>query len=102
MPTVVSGHIGNYLAGFRFFDDGSLRHLQHDIFRILAVASALTALLSIFCGIFLPVPVILQSIQPLIHFKDDIAASSAIAAVRPAVWHIEFPAETDVSVTAFS
>ena len=41
-------------------------------------------------------------IQSVVHFKIDIAAATAIAAVRTASSYEKFPAEADMTVTAFS
>jgi len=66
------------------------------------VTAALSALLSVASHIFADMTEIGQGIQSVVHFKNDIAAATAIAAVRTASSYEKFPAEADMTVTAFS
>ena len=63
---------------------------------------SLSAFLAVLCCVFAPVPVIRQGIESLIHLEDHIAAVAAVAAVRAAVRHIQFPAEAYMAVAAFA
>ena len=65
------------------------------------MTAALSALLSVASHIFADMTEIGQGIQSVVHFKNDIAAATAIAAVRTASSYEKFPAEADMTVTAF-
>ena len=43
-----------------------------------------------------------EGVQTGVHFKDDIAAAAAVAAVGPACGHVKFAAEAHVAVAAFA
>ena len=102
LPAVFGGHIRNDLSGFCLTDDGSRRDLQDNICAILSVAAALAALLSVLSREFCLMPVIIQGIEAFIHFKNHIAASSAVTAVWTAVRYIELSSEAYMPVSAFS
>jgi hypothetical protein len=41
-----------------------------------------------------------EGVYTFCSFKDDVSASAAVSAVRPALWHILLPAERSRAVTA--
>ena len=102
LTAVLPGHIGDHLAAGRVLDDRAFRHFQDNILSVLSMAVPLAALFTILRFVFAPVAVICQCIQTFVHFKDDVAASSAVASVRTAVRDKQFSAEAYVAVAAFS
>ena len=101
-PSVFPGHVRNNLSAFPFLDHRAIRYLDDHIRSVFAAAVFLIAILSIFCGILADMPEISQCIQPIVHFKNNVSAVTAVTAVRTAVRHIFFPAERNVPIAAFS
>ena len=66
------------------------------------MAAPLCTGLTAFCHIFPDMPEISQCVQAVAHFKNNISALAAVAAVRAAGRDKELPAETDVSVSALA
>ena len=83
-------------------DDGPLRDFQDDAFAVLAVASSLSAFLTVSGGKFPPMAIIVERVQTLVDFKDHIAAPAAIASIRSSVGDIFFTAEADMTVAALA
>ena len=102
LSLIVSGHIRDHLAGFCFHDNSSFRNFQYNIRPVRAVTASFAALLSVLGLEFSFVAVISQSRLAFIHFKDNVSASSAVAAVGTAVGNIKFSPEAYMAVAAFT
>jgi len=94
------GHIHNDLTGGGVAHHGSGRHGQNGILGGFAVEFCLHPVAAVFRHEFAAVLVIQQSIRALVDGKDDVAAATAVAAVRSAVGHIFFAAEGHTAVAA--
>lgn len=99
---VVAGEVCDDLAGFIVTDDGTLRHADHQILAVLSVHALSAALFAGRCHITGFVTEVLQSVEALIDFEDNVSASAAVAAVGTAGRHIELSAEGNVSVAALA
>ena len=69
---------------------------------LFAIAAATAAIFPALGGIFALIAEIRQGGEVVVHLKDNIAAPSAVAAVRPAGGHIFFPMERNGSIAAFA
>ena len=85
---VFTGHIGDYLSAFIVANHSSLGNANHEILSVGTVAALFAAGLTVFRDILPDVTEIRQGIQTVIDFKNDIAASAAVTAVRTAGRHI--------------
>ena len=81
---IFTGHVSDYLTGFKVLDYSTFRNLNDQILGICTVASLLSALFSIFCCIFPYMSEIRQSVQARIHFKNNVSALSAVPTVGAA------------------
>ena len=66
------------------------------------MAAAFSALFAIFGRILSYMTEIHKRVQSIIHFKDDVSASSAVTAVRSTIRNIQFTPEAHMSVSAVS
>ena len=101
-PAVVPGHIRDHLSALIVTDHGAFRHTYDKILSVGTMAAPLCTGLTAFCHIFPDMPEISQCVQAVAHFKNNISALAAVAAVGTACRHKEFPAEADMSVSALA
>jgi len=92
--------IGKHLFGLSILDDRTYRYENDLVFGILAALVAALAVLAAVCLVLAPVAQIDKGIQLVRCTDDDMAAATAVAAVRTAFRHILLPAETDAPAAA--
>ena len=102
LPPVVSGHIRDDLSRFQILNNRALGHLNDQILSVGTVAAAFSAFFPTLRHIFADVPEIHQCIKAVVHLKNDIAASSAVTAVRSSIRNIQFTPEAHMPVSAVS
>ena len=102
LTAVFAGHIRNDLSGFGVADHGSCRNLHHQVRAVRAMLPPLSAFFTVLRDILPDVTEIPQCIQAVIHFKDQVAALSAVSAIRAARGHVKLTPERYMSVPAFS
>ena len=83
----VVGQVRNDKTALGVLDDGAQRHLDDEVFGVLAVAEACAALAAFVGGILALVAEVHQGGQVVIHHEDDVAAAAAVATVRAARRH---------------
>ena len=93
-------HILDDFAGGTVFDNRSGRYGNFEVFGVFAVALGGHAGLSVLCDEFTAVFEVQKRVLTLVNDKNDIAAFSAVAAVRSAVRNILFPVERHAAVSA--
>src|SRR5262249_15626426 len=92
--------VGDQLAGLGVANDGAGRHLKDEVVALGAML-LLTAAGLAGCGLVMGMVVVVhQSVQAGIGLKVDTAATSTVAAVRPAHRDELFAAEVDGAVAA--
>jgi hypothetical protein len=94
------GEIGDDLAGVGVADDGAERHLRHDVVAAVAVlilAAAVLAALRRQERLILEVE---QRGHAEVDLEDDVAAITAIAAVRPALFLVLLVQEAEAAGAA--
>ena len=93
-------HIRNHRAGFRLADDRPDRYFDDEIFTALARAVACRAVHAVFRRVVALEAEVQQRVHVQISVKADIAAVTAVSAVRPAVQDEFFPVERHAAVAA--
>ena len=97
---VLMGHVRDDFAGFSLTDNGALGNLYHKVLAVSAVTAVVSAGFSVLCTILADEAEIIERVQTVIHLKDQIAAATAVAAVRTAGRNEFFAPEADMAVTA--
>ena len=96
----VFGHIAHGLAGALVDNPGADRHFYRHVFTTLTGTVAALAILPTFGAERFFKTVVDQGVQVLVRFQPDIAAITAIAAVRTAFRNILFAAEAYATIAA--
>ena len=96
----VGYQVGQDLAGFLVVDHGADGKFDDDGFAAASAAMGGAAVPAVFRLVVFPVTKIKQRCQPMGGGEDDVAAISAVAAVRPAARDKHFPPEAARSVAA--
>ena len=99
---VMIRQVCNDKAALGVLDDGAQRHLDDQIFGVLAVAQACTALAAFRGNVLALVAEIHQGGQVIVHHKNNVAAAAAIAAVRAASGHEFFTVKAHRTVAALA
>ena len=98
----VVGQVCDNKAALGVLDDGAQRHLDDKVLRVFAVAQACTALATLRGHILALIAEIHQGGQMVVRHKDDVAAPTAIAAVRAACGHEFFAVEAHRTIAALA
>ena len=98
----VVGQVRDDKAALGVLDDRAQRDLDDQIFGVLAVAQARAALAALVGGILALVAEVHQGGQVVVHDEDDVAAASAVAAVRAARGHEFFAVKAHRTVAALA
>ena len=99
---LVCGHIRHNSACFCITHYSSARNFYNKRRSALARAIARTAVLALLCGILSLIAEIYKGRKIVVHLKDNVSASAAVAAVRTARSHIFFTVKGNSSVTAIA
>ena len=99
---LIAGEVRKNASGLGFLDQSAPRHADDEILAALAIAARTAAIFPTRGYIFALIAEIRQGGEVVVHLEDNIAALSAVAAVRPAGGHILFPMERNGSIAAFA
>ena len=99
---IVGIEVGDDLPAFGVLDDRADRNKYYLVFCILPVLVAPFAVLSPICHVFLPIPLIEQSIQFLRGPYDDMSAPASVSSIGAAFRNKLLPPETHASSAAVS
>ena len=98
----VVGQVRDDQPALRVLDHGAQRHLDDEVFGILAVAEACAALAALGGSVLALVAEVHQGGKMIVRHKDDVTAAAAITAVRAASGHELLTMEAHCAIAALA
>ena len=96
----VCGHVRHDAAGLRIADQCAARHGNDERLCAFAEAALAAAVFAALCGVLALVAEIRQRGEVIVHAEHDVAAATAVAAVRAAGSHVFFTVKSHGAVAA--